>query len=1380
MRNATWGALGVLAVAATVGISLQPGASRSGERNSRARQVTAKRARAETSGTTETDSERACDDIAQALQVFLAIEKVPRPKACFSGDSSRPHDQTDEQTTGKEPPRDLTFVVATLPDPVHTHLALLFDRMAEVIQDAAQDEGYSYEASWLPWEDKEQTYTHLADEDQAGNRKELREDEPGVLVFRNGLTGSPIQQGDEPESKSSGRIAPASAAKRSDQPDRLSNSALLPYRKGLIVFVVGEDPTRGIHTEQFKNALAWIEELKGPDVKSRARAAILGPVFSGSFPSLAKLLSGGESGGYLKEIRGNSSSPLSIYSGTANSGKAILGFEKASHSDSSLRNLDIDFHAFLERDEVGLERFCEYVGMQKQSFGPEAIAVISEDETAYGGNGEGSDQKACLSRALWLYYPRDISSLRAAYQTNSIFNTTAPQQSSDAGRARLPTDLADPEGEEHDTIRSYAGNQTPLSQEAYLLGIVNAMRVRHSQYVILRSTNPLDQLFLARYLRRAYPDARIVTDGADRLFERERGTTGMGGTMSLSTYPLLEIEQEWIDGKAPSGGQRLFNSDTSEGTYIAFRLLLHSPALSQYSGDPCALPREKLEPDSQIDTIAGSLNALPEDCVPLPDYGLPSWMADGAMLRRPATWLSVLGKDGYWAIAAMNEETLHRRTAKGYFVNREYHSEAPLSLRLWLIFLAGFCLFHLWCCWRASFTAKPAFRAHFANPGDWRHTVLVLLGSLFLAILPLLAGWGCGLFGSSSMLSHPWLVGGVVFLECLTALAASVVNILRVEKLSKGGTLNPAGRRIEGRKLVALVCGASALWIVFFFRGYVHPLQWFLLPANQFFTQYRNVHILSGVSPIVPLLALAIGMYLWFWHALHGLALFGTDRCVLPAEYDLRVPGPADENDRNKAVSILPMFSREAATDTERGARPLARGAVILALVLFASMVVIVRTVSRGWPVRSLGAEYYAKYFLWWLLACFSLVLMEAWQLLRTWTKLRALLVFLDRSPFRRTLAALRGFSWGSVWGMSGNVLDVRYKLLSRQLESLGHVRSALNDLAVKKASDAARCCIAARYSIAVLAKLKQGGNDKERLALADECLDALKQLRKSTTGHLREKLDAARDCIVAQKLGTVMLDPAATAGVQECISALEEFVSLESSQAAVAERECVKALDSTRKTGMEFAVWYAENYKEGDAGNLKPLEAFQASVAKTAATLLIQVLLPEWREEKNSLVLVEAKQSSDDDDSQQISAPLSEKQHIRDAEEFVCLPYLGFVQNILGRMRSMVMSIVWLFVAAAAAISSYPFDPRQGLSGTMLAFFLLLGAVIFYVYAQMHRDTTLSHVTNTTPGKLGGEFWFKLVGFGIAPLLGLLTTIFPGITDFVFSWLQPGLQSIK
>ena len=61
-----------------------------------------------------------------------------------------------------------------------------------------------------------------------------------------------------------------------------------------------------------------------------------------------------------------------------------------------------------------------------------------------------------------------------------------------------------------------------------------------------------------------------------------------------------------------------------------------------------------------------------------------------------------------------------------------------------------------------------------------------------------------------------------------------------------------------------------------------------------------------------------------------------------------------------------------------------------------------------------------------------------------------------------------------------------------------------------------------------------------------------------------------------------------------------------------------------------------------------------------------------------------------------------------------------------------------------------------------------------------MHRDATLSLITDTTPGELGTEFWLKLIGFAAGPILGLLAATFPELTGSLFSWLQPGLESLK
>jgi hypothetical protein len=171
----------------------------------------------------------------------------------------------------------------------------------------------------------------------------------------------------------------------------------------------------------------------------------------------------------------------------------------------------------------------------------------------------------------------------------------------------------------------------------------------------------------------------------------------------------------------------------------------------------------------------------------------------------------------------------------------------------------------------------------------------------------------------------------------------------------------------------------------------------------------------------------------------------------------------------------------------------------------------------------------------------------------------------------------------------------------------------------------------------------------------------------------------------------------------------------------------------------------------------------------------------PSWHTEKESLVIVFPPAPCKEGETH--SGPGIYKdipRHVLAAEEFFVLPYLGFIQNILGRIRTIVLGSLCLFVATTFAVSSYPFDPLPVLAGIFLAVFVITGTTIVVIYAGMHRDAILSYITDTSPGELGGEFWQQVFTFGIGPLIGLLTTLFPSITDFVVSWLQPSAQGIK
>ncbi len=1250
-----WGTAVVIAVAAAAGIaSRSSGGPREGAGTGHQTGQKVIQSKASKKG-----AQNPCRDLVELFENFLPAETVAEPVEC--GDT----------TTAPGKPKDVdfrpNFIIATLPDPLHTHFALLFDRFVEAIQEGGQDEGYEYDSSWLPWETEEPSLVRLSDQDEAEDRKENREDQPGVILFR--------------------KAGPT------------NHSPQAPYQEGLIVFVVGEEPTGGIHRAQFNNAVAWIAALE-KDRNKHAPVAILGPTFSGSFPSLAQLLSNNQvSNG--RGLNGASSNPLAIYSGSATSTEDAKHFNNATPG--------IIFHSFLLDDDMNLDLFCRYleagISPDKQKRDLERVAVLSEDETAYGYSSEKVMKvPGCIDNATWLYYPRDISTLRAAYQSQSIFNSgSSSQQNQDAQRKNLPTDLADPAGKEHDTVRTYAGNQIPLSQEAELLGIVAALRSHGAQYVILRSSNTLDPLFLANFLRRNYPEARVVILNSDLLFQRGQDSLELSGAMTLSTYPLLPWEREWT-ARPPflPHSHRVFPESTTEGTYIASRLLLQSPMFSDAPG--CTLWGGEVFLPS-LSCQNGALS------VPIPDYAPPFWTepvpckaGEPNESCKPVTWLSVITKNGSLPLAALNEHTLPLPSQDEYLREAPSDSQSqvpiqhpgwpsmPLSMKLFLVLLVGFSLFHAWCCWSASFTAKPAFLAHFASY-NMQHRMLILMGSFLIALMAFIAGWGCGAFsGIRGLFPNVAKVRYLVFSVWGIAGLSMLINLFVTRNLNEDAANRHRGSHSDAwfRGLAILYLLVFGLLIWAFIQHWVDPLEDSLILANRVLVYWRSMNLISGVSPLVPFLSLTLGLYLWFWYSLHGLALFGPDRPRLPLRAKLIID--VQDKDKNRAkgreLDVLPMFSQEcAAKPAEDVATPLAWQPLGLTLTVFFLFWTLVVLVVGDVPIRSLGARTtYARIFCLWLDFCFSLVLATAWQLWRTWSGLRQLLVFLDRLPLRRTLGALQGFSWGTVWKMSGNVLDVRYKLVSRQLECLNHLHASLQE--------AINCD-------------------------PDMDNDELK-------------------------------------GVDDCLTAVGE----------------------NQEAGVEFAKWYSGSYRNPKAAGLQRFEEFQIQIAATAGLMLTHLLVPAWRKEEHSLILVSSRGS--DQDKRKQSSPESPQEHIRNAEELVCLTYLGFAQNMLGRIRTMVIGALGLFVAATLSASTYPFDPRPVVSGVLFVLLIAVGAVVVLVYAGMHRDATLSHVTNTNPGELGSEFWFKLIGYGIAPLLGLITTMFPELPGFLFSWLQPGLTSLK
>jgi hypothetical protein len=92
----------------------------------------------------------------------------------------------------------------------------------------------------------------------------------------------------------------------------------------------------------------------------------------------------------------------------------------------------------------------------------------------------------------------------------------------------------------------------------------------------------------------------------------------------------------------------------------------------------------------------------------------------------------------------------------------------PPGMKVFFAVLIAFALFHAWCCWYGSYTAKPNFLAHFASAEDSRHAVLVFFGSSLLAFIGIVAAWGCGAFSLPAYtFARPELAVGGALIVCL-------------------------------------------------------------------------------------------------------------------------------------------------------------------------------------------------------------------------------------------------------------------------------------------------------------------------------------------------------------------------------------------------------------------------------------------------------------------------------------------------------------------------------------------------------------------------------------------------------------------------------------
>jgi hypothetical protein len=127
--------------------------------------------------------------------------------------------------------------------------------------------------------------------------------------------------------------------------------------------------------------------------------------------------------------------------------------------------------------------------------------------------------------------------------------------------------------------------------------------------------------------------------------------------------------------------------------------------------------------------------------------------------------------------------------------------------------------------------------------------------------------------------------------------------------------------------------------------------------------------------------------------------------------------------------------------------------------------------------------------------------------------------------------------------------------------------------------------------------------------------------------------------------------------------------------------------------------------------------------------------------------------------------------------EEFAALLYLGYIRMVLIQIRNRIVTASVTYVMLLWALTSYPWMNRHAILISLCLLLALISAATLYIYSAMHRDDILSRTTETKSGKLDPEFFGKVIPTIGIPLLTLVATQFPALSNFIFSWLEPGLK---
>jgi hypothetical protein len=1234
----------------------------------------------------------------------------------------------------------ITTIIATVPDPTREHLALDFDHTIDGLLQAAIDNQYLESYSWLPWKSPGEN-GNTTEQEMETERKRLKE--PGLIVLKYFS-----------QSRSKGEMGER-------------------YYKVVYLFLVGNTPVEGVEGDQLANALKYEAELQNekgvcfsPSVlqsgeecatattsgralhsepsfqgepktqfrPSRDALTVIGPNFSGAAGSLRAQLESALEKGPSKHLFPSGVQGIHVF--------AEVGSQAAVNS---LASSDlIHFVSFAGNAQFETEKLKQ---LTCDRSGGIRTVVLVEDNTVFGASQQStttnpasvqSTIKPCTNWQI-IKFPRGISLLRNAHEEEPA---QTGKESGPTPSPYLHMSLAD--RSDKGTIPQFSP-QTAPSQEAQLVAITQQLQRSRAQLVVINGSNALDTIFLARFFHRTYPDARLVSFGADLLVNRDTDNQPFVGALAIDAYPLLAPMPSRLGPVFP---RRPFASSVTESVYNAASFALWDE--NQTNGLLLANYRDIFS----AKLVDPALVKTPE-------------------LLYPSLWAMAVGRDAYYPVGIISPcasdipqilprlhsnsksiedcpEQILLQVANGqshrldelrlmlFRMSPEKQKELsktiglrfPFNPSLWWYLLCGAvslgCIAHTFCMHFANFASLMMRDLAIDEMNDpSRRAVFIHIGTVTLFGMAFVVGYP--IFPVLRLVTPNPAAVWVGFATLLAGSVALIYSFCRsfpyALRTDIASSRKFPRRPTDGYLLVHAIAFAAMVAI---------PFLWVRTCENSenhvgLFFSYRCLNPLSGVSPLLPVLLLLFGWYLW--------SIIQTRRLRFSEETRPRIPGSIEPGGGNFYVSDENLRTGMAGTDLPlyenltclfitphllRRLSKLKEWQIWIVLVLIYGGLLSIclfvlhpecmeRLLIGHWLLSTTEYEWLFE------ILFFPLLLIALTGLLRMaviWSTLRRqLLRRLEFFPIRFAFGRMSTVGWISMMRQS-DLLE-RQRERARSLESMRQLTH----------HDGLRELLGTNNSVALDKTYKQAVDDRANLyQVIDNPQVRIPDAERAATVDFRKDLDIPKRNFEDKLRLTYYLEDDFAFFAQQLL----EFVLMpywNSQRIEIVEAEEHETTHARRvvpgqKEGPEFAIH------------------------------------PGLIKEPPLLICL--------------------------AEEFVAIRYVSLIRAVLVNIRHLMTFVSFAWVLSMIAWNSYPFRPRETINLMFTLLFLTLGVGAIWVFSQMYRDVLLSRITRTEGNELGSEFYIRVAMFGAIPLLTWVAYQFPAMGAVVLKYLQPGIEAAK